>query len=1182
MKSAVSDQNKTNKPSQNKPPYRQQQIKPNNRVCRRCGDMTNHQKTNCPAMGKTCTKCKKPNHFAKMCLSVVSSPFPHGRRGKHKVHQIDELDSDYEDEFFVGTIDTDKNSSENDWKVQLSVNDVSVDFKIDTGAQCNVISKHLCDKIGLETSVRRNKTKLVSYSGHEIKTCGFVKACVGHKDKYHLIDIHVVNANVASVVGLPTSLDMNLIKRVYSVQTEQDQSNESTAVPPSANSANTKELLHKYEHLFSGIGCLPGEYEIKIDPFATPVVSPPRRIPHTLKDKVKQELERMEQMNIITKVEEPTTWVNPIVVVKKPNGKVRICLDPRELNKAILREHYLLKTVEEVAATLKDATVFTTLDAASGFYQIKLKEESTWLTTFNTPFGRYKFERLPFGISSAPEIFQRTMAQVFDAQPSEEIIDNIMIWGKDARDHEAKLAEVLARADEVGLWFNKQKCKMKKPEVEYVGHVFSKDGVRPTEDRVKAIKNLPKPENKKDLQRFMGMVNYLGKFIKNLSTVNQPLRELLENNVEWHWSERHDKAINDLKEAITTAPVLRYYDVNAPIKLSVDASSYGLGGYISQEAQPVAYASRSLNSAERNYAQIEKEMLAIVFGLTKFHEYVYGKEVEIETDHKPLESLFRKPLSCAPQRIQRMMLKIQQYQVQVKYKPGKELYIADTLSRAAQQTTGSEVEEEFEVHVVDSLPISTMKTREFQVETENDEVLGKLRNAVLQGWPESKRELDPDLTPYWNVRDEVSICDGLLFKGDRIITPVHLQSEMLQRVHSSHLGVEKCLARARELLYWPGMTSQIKDKVAQCGVCNKYRNKQSKQPLLPHDIPDRPWQKVASDVFHLNGVHYVVLVDYFSKFFEITQIGDLKSSTIVQCLKQHFARYGIPEVFVSDNGPKYSSADFANFARNYDFCHRTSSPRYPQSNGLAERTVQTAKKLLTKAIADGQDPHLALLALRNTPLSDIGLSPVQLLMGRRTRTVLPTKPALLKQSGVPYQSVKNALERKQNTQKKFFDKGSKPLPPLDKGDSVRMRSNDNTWKPAQITNTPEKQQPRSYKVRSEGKFYRRNRKDLLATRENRVNNDDDQVHSEGASAHSDCVQCDAQSGLHDSQSVIGASADDSHGRPIPSSGVSSQLESVKSSAKLVSNLTTQLDVEPRVTRSGRCVNAPARFQDYVS
>ena len=417
-----------------------------------------------------------------------------------------------------------------------------------------------------------------------------------------------------------------------------------------------------------------------------------------LRDKVKAELDRMARMGIITKVEQPTQCVSPIVVVEKPNGDVRICLDPVDLNKAVKREHYPLRTVEEVAATLAEARVFSTLDATSGFYQIRLAEERTWLTTFNTPFGRFKFERLLFGLVSAPEIFQRAMTEMFeDIEKCEVIVDDLLVWGKSVEEHDLTLEKVLQRAEETDLRFNEEKCKFHKQEVTYVGHVFGTDGLRPSPDKVQAILNMPAPHDKSSLQRFMGMVNYLHKFIPHLADINKPLRELLEKSVEWHWMERQQKAYEELTNSITQAPVLKYFDVSADVTVSVDASSEGVGACLLQGMQPVAYASRALNSAERNYTQIEKEMLAIVFGTNKFHQYIYGKQVSVETDHKPLESLFKKPLSKAPQRIQRMMLRVQHYDLKVNYVPGNQLLIADTLSRASQSESTLSADE-FEVH----------------------------------------------------------------------------------------------------------------------------------------------------------------------------------------------------------------------------------------------------------------------------------------------------------------------------------------------------------------------------------------------------------------------------------------------------------------------------------------------------
>ena len=472
-------------------------------------------------------------------------------------------------------------------------------------------------------------------------------------------------------------------------------------------------------------------------------------------------------------------------------------------------------------------------------------------------------------------------------------------------------------------------------------------------------------------------------------------------------------------------------------------------------------------------------MLAIVFSTSKFHQYIYGKTVMVESDHKPLESLFKKPLSMAPQRIQRMMLRVQQYDLIVKYTPGDQLHVADTLSRASQSESTSQADE-FEVHLL--VQISKEKADEFKRETDSDPVLSKLKKVILTGWPENRSEVEPELQDYWNFRDELCICDGLLMKGDRLITPYSLRDEMLEK------GVEKCLSRAREGLFWPNISKNIKEKVASCGVCNKYRNYQVKEPLLPHPVPDRPWQVLAVDMFVLAQGKFVVLVDYYSKYFELTQLKDSTSASVINCLKQHMSRHGLPEVFHSDNGPAFSSLEFQQFAKQYQFQHVTSSPRFPQSNGLVERTVQTAKKLLKKAYEDNKDPYLAILELRNTPIPGVELSPTQLLMGRRTRSIIPIKNTLLKPMAYDPSEVQRVLKGKQQVQKKYFDQSCKSLEPLKHGDNIRVRQR-GTWEPAVLLGRSDKAEPRSYIVKANEHHYRRNRRDILKTQETPLHED---------------------------------------------------------------------------------------------
>ena len=464
-------------------------------------------------------------------------------------------------------------------------------------------------------------------------------------------------------------------------------------------------ILNEYPEIFHGLGKLKNyKHHIKIDESVPPVI-PPRRVPFALHDKVKKELKRMESMRVIHKVNEQTEWVSSVLAVRKPNDKVRICIDPKDLNRAIKREHYPMRATYDVVTKLPNANYFSKLDAESGFWQLELDEPSSSLLTFNTPFGKYKFLRLAFGISSSPEIFQKAMSQLFeDVEEAECIVDDILLWGETIEQHNQRLRNVLERVKQSGIKFNRSKCQIGVTEIKYIGHTLGKEGLKPDLEKVEAINNMPEPEDKAGLQRFMGMLQYVSKFIPNLSTETAPLRQLLEKNVIWNWNETHRNCYKRLKELVSSASVLRFYDVNESVFLLVDVSSTGLGAVILQNDQPVAFASKALTETQMRYAQIEKEMLAIVFGCVKFHQYIYiyifGKTITVQTDHKPLESFMKKPLYLASVRLQKMLMKLQRYDLKVEYTKGTELYVADTLGRAHLPETSEDFDEELEVSIV--------------------------------------------------------------------------------------------------------------------------------------------------------------------------------------------------------------------------------------------------------------------------------------------------------------------------------------------------------------------------------------------------------------------------------------------------------------------------------------------------
>ena len=619
-------------------------------------------------------------------------------------------------------------------------------------------------------------------------------------------------------------------------------------------------------------------------------------------------------------------------------------------------------------------------------------------------------------------------------------------------------------------------------EVKYVGHILSGKGIKPDPDKVEAIRQIPAPTNSRELSRFLGMLTYLAKFIPNLSSRNPNLRNLLKKDDLWLWTEKHEKEFNELKDLLSKAPLLQFYDHNKAIVLSVDASKDGLGAVLLQDNAPVAYASKSLSETQQRYAQIEKEMLAITFGCQRFDQYLFGRNFTVETDHKPLEAIFKKPLSACPLRIQRLRITLQNYTFTAVYKPGSKLYIADTLSRASYNNAKCEINEneyDAQVHLIRYCDISPKKFEQIQTETLKDEELVKLSDIITQGWPNSKAELHPAVFPYWAFRDELVCTEGVICKGNQIVIPKSLRRETIDRLHYNHLGIEKTILRAKELVFWPFMNKEITDVVTNCPACLKFQNSNQEETLINREIPGYPWQIVAADLFHLNGEEYLLIVDTYSKYPEFVNLGNNTThNRIIEAVKAVFARHGKPEIFYSGNDVQFINIHFQNFLQDWEITHKTSSPRNPKSNGFIERHVQTIKKVLKKALYDSKDVQLTLLEYRNTPLGRGIPSPAQLLFGRRMRGIVPMKNELLKPE-IVNQNYQQILGQKQIKQKAYHDNHAMDLKPLDSGNLVMVQITGKNWEPGKVVSV-DKTRPRTYviKLRRNDKLYVRNRKYL--------------------------------------------------------------------------------------------------------
>ena len=788
----------------------------------------------------------------------------------------------------------------------------------------------------------------------------------------------------------------------------------------------------------------------------------------------------MVQHDIITPVTEPTEWGNSMLVVEKPSsGKLRICLDPVNLNQAILRPYYPMKTLDDILPKLSGAKYFTKLDARSGYLAIKLSEKSSFLTTFNTPFGRFWYLRLPFGLKLSQHEFQRKINETLEGFHGVcAIVDDILVYRKTHQDHDKNLKEVLKRCLEKGTKFNEDKLEVAVTEVQYFGHFFTSSGLKPDPSKVPAIVNMEPPKNKAELETLLGMVNYLSKFAPNLSQVTSPMWQLLTKNAEFIWDQIQNDAFEKVKCVLTQTPVLAYFDPDKPVTIQSDASKFGLGSILMQDGKPIAYASESLTQTEINYSQNEKELLAILFGCKRFHQYVYGRQVIVETDHLPIVSIVKKPLRQAPPRLQRMLLQLQQYDIQVKHLSGKQIPVADTLSRKFTSDTFPTLSESLECHVnvvMSCISVSDRKLQEIQQETEMDMQMCNFKRVIMDGWPEFKKQCSPDVTDFWNYCDKLSFVNGLIMKGQKIVIPKKLRSKMMEILHKGHADCERTLRRARDTMFWPNITSEIKNLVLNCHICREHARSNTKEPLISHEIPDYPWQNVATELFAWDDKDYLLTVDYYSNFFEVQRLKNTRSRTVIHKLKSIFARHDIPVKVISDGGPQFSSAEFAEFAKDWDFQHFQSSPYYPHSNGLCEKMVGIVKCLFTKSKSAGTDHFKSLLEYRTTSLK-IGYSPSQLLMGRNLRSLLPVVKNQLFPKTPNRHKVRNKISQSKQKQKSYYDRHAKPLVPLETGDSARMQTQMGTWKPGVII---DKTNDRSFILKTvDGSEYRRNKRHL--------------------------------------------------------------------------------------------------------
>ncbi|XP_061716630.1 uncharacterized protein K02A2.6-like [Cydia pomonella] len=943
--------------------------------CARCGK-TGHAEGRCRYKQFSCDACGEKGHLKVMCRKEVSKKSTKGQ------YFLNDSDSDDSNCHFY-KIDSDVDIGDGPFYVTLTMQKIRCKFEVDTGSRISAISKDYYDRCFSHLPLQNKMLRFRSYIGDPIKTVGYLDVEVGYGNNVDRLKLYVIEN------GGPPLMGRTWIRRLKLRVTD--------CINFQGEDSMAESLKQEFPEVFAGgLGTFKSRLQLRLKD-DTPVFVKARALPLALRERVERELDRLQREGVIYKVDR-SEYGTPIVPVVKANGTIRICGDYKiTINPRLKDFHYPLPRIEDLFALLGGGEQYTKLDLSNAFQQCVLEKESQPMTAITTHVGTFVYKRVPFGIKCIPENFQKIMEETLSGLPSTAVFaDDICVTGKDKATHMSNLRAVLQRLKENGLRINFAKCQFFKDSVNYLGYRIDKYGLHTDERKIAAIVNAPAPSNLTQLKSFMGLVNFYAKFCANMSDILKPMYSLLKKNVKWNWDESCDDAFKKIKKVLSSAPVLAHYNPSLPLILSVDSSPYGLGAALTQRGadgveRPLCCASRTLNAAECNYSQIDKEALAIVFGVTKHHQYVYGRKFTLRTDHRALSYIFGKnkglPVTAAS-RLQRYAVKLAAYDFNIEFIRSERNCYADALSRLplVSQNRPSIKDEgcSYLNFVEGDFPLSF---KEVKSELAKDPVLSKIYGYVMFGWPNNSSESEK---PYFNRKESLNIDQGCLIWGYRVVIPKSLRVAVLNELHGGHPGIVKMKQIARNYVWWDTLDADIERVAEQCAACRAQRPAPAPVPLHSWPWPEEPWARLNLDFLGpFNNVYYLVIIDAHSKWIEVEKIKTGSASMVIDCLRTLFARFGLPKQLVTDNGPPFSSAEFGSYLRRNGIRHTLVAPYHPASNGAAENAVRTIKRVLKKAVIENEKDVAALsrflFMYRNTEHSTTKKEPAVALLGRRLR-----------------------------------------------------------------------------------------------------------------------------------------------------------------------------------------------------
>ena len=787
------------------------------------------------------------------------------------------------------------------------------------------------------------------------------------------------------------------------------------------HSKSTSDTVDEFKPVFTGIGKIEDKKlgkevyaKFNMQSGVAPRAQKPRPVPYYLRDPLKQWIDDCVDQGIIEKVPdgEAITWCSPLVVQPKPRFKnkpkgdlephmIRASIDLRVPNKYMERNRVSQATiVEDFVYKFHDCTVFSKMDMRSGYHQLPLHPESRSIATFSSPWGNYRPTRLIFGAKASQDMFDETIYRIFEDIPHcLNQRDDILIGGTTIEEHNKTLRTVLQRAEDYGITFSADKCQFGVKELDFYGYRFTSEGLKPTEDKVRALKECPVPESKQAVKSFLGMAQYLSKFIPRYASLTAPLREVTHTDVHFKWGPEQDQAFKEIRQAITSDDTMAFFDPKRPIIMRSEASFHeGLAAGLFQETekgvQPVHFISRALKDHETRYSQTEKDALAIKWAKNRFSLYLLGApRFKIITAHKPLIPMFNKETAKLPPRIEKWVMDLQDVDFELIYEPGRdEKDPLDYLSRHPLPEKDTDDTERVLKRIIEEEHAVVLER--IQKETKECPQMTKLQDTILKGdWDKHKK--DPDIEPFYLIREELSIAEGMLFRLDKIVIPQSLQRKTVKAAHSlGHLGITKTKQMLRAKYWFPKMNQLTEDILAQCFECRVTTKDHRQEPPKMTTIPAEPWEVISVDFGgpFPDGHYNLVAVDKRTRYPVVETTYSTAFEPTKGALKNMFATYGTPRSLESDNGPPFNSQQFSEFAREEGFHHKKVTPDHPRANGEAESFMKLLNKTEQIARLQNKTSKTAiqemLTGYRSTPHPATKISPYEALMKRPVRTKL--------------------------------------------------------------------------------------------------------------------------------------------------------------------------------------------------